>query len=1340
MGRLESIGTLGLGSTGVGMVFPRLSFLLTQLGLVLVCTSLVCAQLNRGTIEGTVTDPQGAAMSGVAVTVTSVDTSVATTTKTNSAGYYRAEALVPGNYRVHFVAHGFTSLDITAIEVPAAQVIRVDAKLKVGSINEKVEVKADLPMLETDASNFSSTLQPDIIQNVPLAGRDLQQLTFLLPGVNNVGGPPGSNFGFDSSFGTFPDPTHMLGSAIAINGGQSGTNAWYLDGNLNISSFGENIVVNPSPDSVSEFQTITSAFSAEYSHTGGGVFNVVLKSGTNAFHGDIYEYLRNSATNATNPFDIQGGFGKSLVQFNNFGGTLGGPVRIPHVYDGKNKTFFFFSLDATILHQSGNSAYTVPTPLMRQGNFSEDPSVVSNGLWNPASTAGPDMNGNFERTAFGTPINNTFGPGCLNTSVEAGAAQPLPVQTCNFSSQIPATMLDPTAMFFVNSFPLPNHIDTLGGCPMASTGAYSICNNYEGRSGGSQDPINLSIKIDHQTGKGKYFFEWLFSPTQYRNFAVPWTGPTFPEALIGFGSQYNFGVRSQVIALGHTYAFGPKLINDFRISFSRQFLSTLQHPYPNSVTSQSAVEQELAPSLLPSNPIFPTPAFQISNVSGGGNGIAFGPEPWVNIATGSEAYTILDNVTRIMGKHTIKTGFLYRLNHASYNSNAPTILAFDASLVQDPIHFTGGNGLAQFMLGAVPADGGGSGSFAGNLQSPYIRWRNWGFFVQDDFHVKPNFTLNLGLRYDLNGYFRARYYPMGNFCFTCLNPLTGLQGENIYEGSPGFPNGDVFPANHKDFAPRFNFAWSPSALRKTVIRGGYDVFYTDAVENLNAPGQSVVNGAGWSHSGTWNRSFYPQCNAFAGPCEAFPLSDTTTNKTNLLFPSITGPFPAQTRENLLGGTYAFVKPNLDPMVQSYTLELQHEFPAGLSVSLAYVGTHGTHLSGSGPNSYLYNNVSTPTKLKYQAQLFNNYPISQFFSGQTATQLGLTYADPVTGAPATTLPLSTLLAPYPFFPTVPTSGTFEGGTTYNGMNMRVQKRYSHGLDFIVAYTVSKQLDNWSVGGAGVEAVDPIHFGRTGLIGGRGGQLESTFGGPWTFQDPSNRNADRAVAVDDIPQQLNVAATYDLPVGSGKAFLNRKGLIGGILGGWKLSGNFNAQKGLPLPISCPASTLQQLSTPGTAFTESGGRCNMIGDPNFGRHRSKSQKTADWINPAAFAPAFPEFEPDGTNFWANYDPTNPLAWTFGNMKPRTDAIRGPGFWNLDSSLMKDFHLTEVKYVEFRWEVFNTLNHQNLALPNTTFCLPPNPDGSVDLVHQAGCTFGKITGIQTDPRNMTFALKFVW
>ncbi len=186
---------------------------------------------------------------------------------------------------------------------------------------------------------------------------------------------------------------------------------------------------------------------------------------------------------------------------------------------------------------------------------------------------------------------------------------------------------------------------------------------------------------------------------------------------------------------------------------------------------------------------------------------------------------------------------------------------------------------------------------------------------------------------------------------------------------------------------------------------------------------------------------------------------------------------------------------------------------------------------------------TPEKLKYEAQRFNNHNISQFFSGNTATQLGLLDGSPLTGS-ASRLSLFQLFSPY-LFSTNPTNVTFEG-MTYNGMNLRVQKSTSHGLDLIVAYTVSKQMDNWSAGGAAVEAVDPIHYSRTGIIGGRHRAVESAYGGSWTFQDPSNRNADRAIAVDEIPQQFNVGANHELLVGRGKALLNRGDIGGNIFG--------------------------------------------------------------------------------------------------------------------------------------------------------------------------------------------------
>ena len=234
--------------------------------------------------------------------------------------------------------------------------------------------------------------------------------------------------------------------------------------------------------------------------------------------------------------------------------------------------------------------------------------------------------------------------------------------------------------------------------------------------------------------------------------------------------------------------------------------------------------------------------------------------------------------------------------------------------------------------------------------------------------MRANFTLNLGLRYDLNGFFRARYYPMGNFCFTCLNPVTGLQGENIYEGSAGFPVATYFrpTTTASRLASILHGRLLPSAKRSSVVVMTFSI-PTRLRVSMHRDSPSSTERAGASAEVGTKVSIHNVLLS-GGPCVAFPLSDTTTNKTNLLFPSITGPFPAQTRENLLGGTYAFVKPTRDPMVQSYTLEIQQEFPGKLTVSLAYVGTHGTHLAGSGPNAYLLNYVSTQNKLQYQTQL------------------------------------------------------------------------------------------------------------------------------------------------------------------------------------------------------------------------------------------------------------------------------------------------------------------------------------------------------------------------------------
>jgi len=1278
------------------------------------------AQLNRGVIEGTVTDPQGAVVPGVAVTVTNLETGVLQTLKTNSAGFYRAQNLVPGRYSIRFVAKAFVAVEVNQVQVLAAQSLEENAALKLGASRQMIQVTAAPPLVQTGATNASSTLSGNIIESVPLAGRDLQQLLNLLPGVNNVAGPPGTLFGFNSAYGSFPDPTHVQGSNVSVNGGQAGANAWYLDGNLDLSGIGENMAVDPSPDAVTEFQSVTSNFAPEYGRTGGAIFNVVLKSGTNQVHGDLYDYLQNSSLNARNPFTSISSTGQLIpqaqIRYNDFGGTVGGPVDIPHVYNGKDKTFFFFSEDANILHDSNSGVFTVPTPLMRQGNFSEDPNAVAFGIWNPYSTIGPNpQTGLFDRVAFGSPVaGNPYGSlGCHNTSVEAGSAAG--IKTCNFSPQIPANMLNQTSMFYMNSFPLPNYNDPLSTCSMASGGASKICQNYLATVGSTQDSQNISLKIDEKwSDKSSFFGEWLFAPTAFNNSRVPWTGPTFPMDSLGTASNYPFSMGSTIISLGNNYIFTPTLLNEFRLTFSRQaFTTNPSQPYPNSVTDQAGVIQELAPIGLPSNTYFPMPHFSMSTPE---SSLSFGPTAWTNMNQGAQAYTLLDDMTKIIGRHTLKTGLMFRHDMNWYQSGFPIDFGFSGQLAQDPSTGLGASGLAQFMMGAI--SNAGRDSSAGVMWSPTERYDYWGFYGQDAFRITPNFTLSYGLRYELYSPFSTLQTPLSSFCLTCQNATTGLPGKTIYQGGPNWPGGgsSLGPANTNDFGPRLNFSWAPFQNRKTVFRGGYDIFYSNAYDGINEPGQGAANAPGWNQEYDWNNSFYPgQCAAFSGQCVAFPLAPTTMSKASLS--GLPSTFPAANRAPLLGNSLLqfFTPPSQDPTIEMWNFEVQRQLPGNMMVSVGYVGNHGTNLLGESFRQF--NFIPINDLRKYKTGINSDVPITTVYSGQTAAMLQQVYGSP-------DLPLSVLLKPYPFYgatAALQNNTSFDGTSVYNALQVTVQKEFSHGLNFIATYTDSKDMVNASTAELGQGLVDPIHFGRANNVGGRAGATGGVFGG--RYQNPLNRAADSSIAPYDIPQIFNFAATYQLPFGAGEQFLNRKGIVNALLGGWELSPNFNAESGLPLSISCPSDQVTN-------------RCNLIGNPHFSQSRTKAQQINDWINPGAFQPAFG----GNQSFWANYNPNDPRAYLYGTAGPVLPQIRGPGFWNIDLSLMKDFHLNETKYFEFRMDVFNALNHQNLALPNTNWCLPPGPNGQINVVNQASCAFGQITNVQNDPRSIQFALKFLF
>jgi hypothetical protein len=1273
----------------------------------LFLASCLCAfgQLERSSIEGTVLDPQGAAIAGAQVTVTAQSTNVSSPTTTNQTGYYKVIGLVPGKYTVRIQAPGFSVTESRDVEATSGQTIRFDATLNVGTSQQHVEVTAASPLLETSSSNFSTTVSQAAIDDTPVAGRDLLQLVYLLPGVSNVAGPPGSNFGFNSQYGTFPDPSHAQGSDVSVNGGQGGANAWYLDGYLNLSGLVENVAVSPSPDSVTEFQAITEGIAAQYGRSGGGVFNVVLKSGTNQPHGDLYDFFRNSATSARNPFTSigqDGSLNNRTLHYNDFGGTFGGPVVIPKLYNGKDKTFFFASVDKTILHLSGQQVFSVPTQAMRNGDFSEDPSSAAYGIYDPYSTVGPNANGTFQRTAFGTPLVPN---GCSNTVIDAS-----PTPTCQFSTQIPTNRLDPVAMYFLKSYPLPNFNDPLSNCPMGKNG-YIICQNYLGPVASSQNPYNISAKVDHEISeKSRLFVEFLSTPGQYNIYRTPWIGATVPYTGYGGNTPYTF--TSEVAGIGHTYIVSPTFFNEFRMSFSRQVFNT--HPnqsgFPDSITNLSQTEQVLAPSQIFLSAFTPTPTFYV-NMPGGGSS-NFGSAGWANQRQANDSYTILDDVTKIIGKHTIKTGFMFRLDQQGREISDPSSLVFNGSLTNDPLSGLGGNGLEQFMLGAV-AD-----SSTGITSQPYSSYPYWGLYLQDEYRILPNLTFNIGLRDDMIFFWKSRDHPESNFCLDCLNAATGLPGEMVYEGRSSLipKDGAIAPAHLADLAPRFGFAWNPSKDKKTVIRGSYSLMYTNAINAINNIGQGIQPGAQWQSFSNWTGSFYPnQCGEYSGQCVAFPLSDTTTNKAGLTIPPIpaNGQPPAANYDPSYGASLQFYyPPEKDPNIQIYNFQIQRELPGNLLVSAGYVGNHGTHLAGEAWRQF--NLVPYADQVKYGTQINSNVPITNYFSGAQAALLQQVWG-------SSSIPLAQLLRPYPFFGALFSQTMYDGMSDYNALNVRVQKRLSYGLTFVAAYTYSKKIYNASVEQLASQLFDTIALSSTGIIGGRAG-VTSSVGGTGGingggYQDPANRNLDRSIGYDDIPNMFNVAFSYDLPVGKNKQWLHSGGPVAAVLGNWRLAGNFNAQSGVPLSVTGPCNQVTC-------------RPNIAGNP---RAVPGGQNANDWINAAAFEPVF------GNNqaFWSNPNLNAPQEYVFGTAGEYLPYLRSPAFWNLDASLIKDFHFTDTRYVQFRWELYNALNHQNLGLPNTNYCLPPGPGGETNLVQQAGCSFGRITNVQTDPRALQFALK---
>jgi hypothetical protein len=1275
------------------------SFRRTLVALVLLAVPVLAAS-DRGTVQGTVRDPQGALMPGVEVTVRNVETNVTNRLKTNNVGFYLVTDLVPGTYSVQFQSQGFAGLELSGIKVTAGGVANADGSMRVGDTAQSVQVSAETPLVESTASNFTTAVQSRMIEDMPINGRDIQTLVQLIPGVIQSAGPSGANFGFNSQYGGFPDPLHLVGSSISVNGSQAGANGWYLEGSLNATVGAESTVVNPSPDAVSEFNVVSNGLAAEYSRTSGAVVNVVLKSGTNQPHGSLYTANRNSYFSGTNPFARRDENGTPLLQprinWNNPGGTFGGPVYIPKVYDGRNRTFFFVSEEVSLLHENVNRILTVPLPAERQGDFRGDPRFalncgpgnpgVTNCLYDPYTTTGPDENGYYHRTPFTTPV-------------------------------IPASRIDPVAAYYVNSFPNPNYVDPLQQGP---DGCGNLCNNYIGDVGSSLTTNNASVKIDHIINdKHRLFGTWLYNPSYYSNYKYPWNGPTAPTNTGVMGAQ-PYNTRNQLAQIGLTSTFTPTTINELRFSYGRQNLVSSANP--DSVTANSQTYDVVKNlNFILSEPFQPVPTISFSEPICCSSTV-FGPIQYQNGSMGQQAYTLSDNLTKVLGKHTLKFGMLFQRNNLWSNAGAGYNIGFDSSLTSDPFTYQGGDGLATFLLGAVGQAGAGTGV-------QYAPWQTndtWGFYGQDDFRVTSSLTLSMGLRWDIFGWIRERHNMLANYDLSAVNPEVPYKGQMVYMGTAGHPDRNLFPANKNSFGPRFAFAWSPGS-KKTVIRGGYGIIYSNSLSAAFGQG----NGA-FSSPGSAEAAIIPITD-YSYMTPAFRLSDGA--------PSITLPDLSNNRNTnaqLVGVAspiFGFTKGDHDPYVQQWSLFLQRQLPFNMVVNVGYVGSHGLHLLGEEARNLNY--IPTATQQSIRGNINNNvYPVASQMSG---------IWDCGPNGDQTTCSGWYALAPYPQWWSVQNLLSPDGYNRYNALQFRLEKHYSDGLNFVVAYTYSKNMVSQGLGALVANTTGPTTISNKGvgriayIPGAAGGGVADGSRHVW-YGDPDNRKAYDALSPDDTPHVLNIAATYELPFGKGKHFLSQGGITNVLFGGWRISQNWNFQSGVPMFFTSVAGNYLWGGW-GT------GTPDAIGDLSAGRgSKTRAQQEAQWYNPGALAPPFGTDPTTLYEYTTGLDPQgNPIDpntvdafWKFGNAGLRPPSGRIPAFWNVDMSLAKDFRFTESKVLTFRWDVFNALNHQNLGVPNNMWCLPPYPDGSTDAVHVVGCQFGKITNTQTDPRGMQFALKF--
>jgi len=717
---------------------------------------LLPAQSGSSIIAGAVKDPTTAPIAGAHITITNVDTGTHAETISNDEGFYRASFLVPGNYRIEVDAGGFEHLTRGPLVIQVSQTLALDLTLKIGQQTETVTVTDTAPLTESQSSNISQLVNQEMLGGLPLPNRAASSLAALAPGVVMI----------DSGAGTAENYP-----VFSVAGGRARNQNFILDGGNASNAVGltrpQQLTSLP-VDAMQEFKVITNNYSAEYGHSTGGIVTMSTRSGTNQYHGSIFESLQNDSLNARNFFSAN----KAPVRLNQYGGTFGGPIQ-------KDKTHFFVTWEETRQLTSFDTTSTLPTVLNRQGNFSD------------------------LRTAAGQPIQ-IYDPGTGSTASTRQAFT---------GNVIPASRFDAVAVAAMNYFPLPNR-----------TGTLTNANNYVGSSRNTLDRDIIVSRLDHQFRASD-----LVTARYYINDANTNNSGTYGVPAADPLADIT-DVRIQTILGAYTHIFSPTLTNDFRYTYLRRKFLDTRPGYGDDVAAAIGLTGVTAAAFPAFTiPGYGVPAgFVAGNVTVPNTGAALGnPTMVYRFQTPIVDQQFLEALSWYRGRHAWKFGAEYRrgandeLRDRGSAGNF-TISPLITDLPGSPSNT--GNSLASFLLGEVNA---ASIQVSDKIPS---RASYMALYLQDDWRVSDHLTVNAGVRWEVEFPRYVVGNKMNSFDPNVINPVSGTPGVVTFAGVNGTPT-RAFATDWSNIGPRLGFAYRLPGKRETVIRGGAGVFYGPTVSN-----------------------------------------------------------------------------------------------------------------------------------------------------------------------------------------------------------------------------------------------------------------------------------------------------------------------------------------------------------------------------------------------------------------------------------------------------------------------------------------------------------------------------